>query len=197
MRTSFVLGLTLVGCIPNLETGKDTDEPWSCPTNQWDVAEPPSGLEGSGFFEGQVLRDAQLTDQNGDTTCLWQFYGDVLVVDVSTVWCGPCQELAADVEETAEHYADDNVTYVTILTEDEGRNEPIVQDLADWGEYFGITQPILMDPQAFYSGSSLDGGNYPAIMVVDRTMTVRSRITSQPSDAKIRAAIDELLAAED
>ena len=122
------------------------------------------------------------------------FYGDVLVVDVSTVWCGPCQELAADVEETSEHYSEDNVTYVTILTEDEGRNEPVVQDLADWGEYFGITQPILMDPLAYYSGSALDGGNYPAIMIVDRTMKVRTRITSQPSDAKIRAAIDEILA---
>ena len=196
MRYALVLGLACVGCIPNLVTGADTAESWSCPANQWDLSEPPADLEGVGFFEGQVLQDAQLTDQRGETACLWQFYGDIMVVDVSTMWCGPCRELAEDVEETAEHYADDNVTYVTILTEDQDRNEPVVADLVEWADYYGITQPVLMDPKAFYSGSSLDGGAYPAIMVVDRSMTVRARITSQPSDAKIRAAIDEILAAE-
>lgn len=194
MRTGFVITLFFIGCIPNLDTGNSGDTPWSCPTNQWDAATPPADLKGTGFFEGQVLRDAQLTDQHSDTTCLWQFYGDVLVVDVSTVWCPPCQELAADVEETAEHYAEDNVSYITILTEDNDRNEPVVQDLNDWGDYFGISQPILMDPQAYYSFNALDNGSYPAIMIVDRTMKIRTRITSQPSDAKIRAAIDEILA---
>lgn len=194
MKAGFVFTVFTVGCIANLETGKDRDETWSCPTNQWDTSTPPTELKGTGFFEGQVLPDAQLIDQHGDTTCIWQFYGEVLVVDVSTVWCPPCQELAADVEETAEHYAEDNVSYITILTEDNDRNEPVLQDLNDWGDYFGITQPILMDPKAYYSFNALDNGSYPAIMVVDRTMTVRTRITSQPSDAKIRAAIDELLA---
>ena len=193
MRRVFVLSLVLSGCIPNLTTGK-VDEPWSCSSNEWLTNSPPDQLKGEGFFEGQILRDAALVDQNGDETCIWQFYGQVLVVDVSTMWCKPCQEIAEGVQETYEHYEGQDFSYLTILTEDVDRNEPTVEDLVEWVGFFGIEQPVLMDPLANYSGGSLDGGNYPAIIIVDREMRITDRITSQPSDEKIRDAVDAVLA---
>lgn len=189
------LSLVMSGCVPNLTTGR-VEEPWSCPANEWPTGAPPEGLKGEGFFEGQILRDAVLTDQNGDETCIWQFYGQVLVVDISTVWCNPCQEIAEGVQETYEHYDGQDFSYLTILTEDINRKEPDVQDLQEWVDYFGIEQPVLMDPLADYSGGALDGGTYPAIIVADREMRISARITSQPSDEKIREAVDAVLAAE-
>jgi thiol-disulfide isomerase/thioredoxin len=190
------IGLGLVGCVPVLESGIDTNEPWTCPANNWSVSEPPSNLVGTGFFEGQVVPDGQLLDQNGDSACLWQFYGKVVVLDVSTIWCVPCQELAEGAEETFQFYKDDDVMYVTVLTQDYDSNPPDLDDLIFWADSFDLTSPVLADPNADYAGNALVAGSYPAIMILDRTMTVQARISSPPSDEKIREAVDAVLAAE-
>ena len=106
---ALVLAL-LAGCVPHYTSPPDSGDTgdawvWVPPDNDWPMSAPPEGLEGTGFDEGEVLPDFRLPDQYDQTVALWQFYGMVLVVDISTMWCGPCQNLAEDAEATYQDVA--------------------------------------------------------------------------------------------
>lgn len=189
--------LAIAGCIPNLVTpGLDTDsgvEPWVPPENGWFQGEPPGDLRAEGFDVGEVVPDFRLADQHGQQVALWQFYGHVIVLDVSTMWCSPCRELAETAQETRDAYADQSVEYVTILVEDiEGEN-PDTSDLMTWVDYYGLEMPVVADVDKGYSGALVSNGQYPALVVIDRTMQVAD-VVATPTDAALRIAVDAVLA---
>lgn len=186
-----MLPLALLGaCIPVLYSDGEADGPWVAPVNGWPMGEPPEGLESEGFDIGQVIPDFRLPDQNSEDVSLWQFYGSVVLVDVSTMWCAPCQELAADVQDTADEYRDEGFIYVTILAQDLVYEVPDEGDLDEWAEGFGIDEPVLSDPDGWSTGV-VPGAGFPGILLVDRDMEIVARLTA--SDALIRDAIEEIL----
>jgi thiol-disulfide isomerase/thioredoxin len=182
-----------VGCVPRLYT-QDADEPWSweAPDNQWESREPPAGTRGDGFSEGQIVPDFLLRDQFGDDVSLWQFYGNVVVLDISTMWCAPCQELAQHTEETVQDYAGEEFVYVTVLQEDPEGDPPGVDDLVEWAELFGITAPVLDDGTKQATGTAVFQGQYPAVLVIDRQLRVAERV-NPIEDAEVRKAIEAAL----
>jgi thiol-disulfide isomerase/thioredoxin len=188
------LVISVSGCIPHLYTTSGSDWDWEAPVNQWLMGSPPQGLVGTGFFEGQVVPDFFLEDQQGEWVSLWQFYGNIVVLDVSTMWCAPCQELAAGVVETSAHYGDEGFIYVTVLQETANGSPPETSDLAWWADTFGIGvgSPVLSDPDKLGTGSAIQQGEYPALLVIDREMTVIKRV-DPPNDENLRDVIDELL----
>ncbi len=144
---------------------------------------------GTGYQEGQVPPDVRLVDQHGDEVSLWQFYGDVVLLDISTMWCGPCQEIASHTEATYEAYKDEGFIYLTVLHEDVDRRPPDDADLEQWDELFGLTSPVLAD------GGRATGAAvtyYPAVLVIDRTMKVADRPDSL-EQSTIEAAIEDAL----
>ncbi len=184
----FAMGL---GCTPHLESepratcgGEDLE-------NVWDKSAPPNTLEGEGFSRGAVVPDFCMEDQNGDKTSLWQFYGDVILLDISTMWCGPCQQIAEDVDETWKDYVDQGFTYLTVLPEDiEGGNVD-GEDLQQWAEEFDITAPILADDQGY--GYTVEPERaWPVVMLIDRKMKVIVERVA-PTDHAIREAIEDAL----
>lgn len=192
-----ILWVTLAACVPVLTSpGGADDGPWEAPENTWPLAAPPADLEGQGFETGQVLPDFRGMDQNGDEVSLWQFYGLVWVLDISTMWCSPCQALAQDVQATADEYADEGFVYVTVFPEDvDGDSEdpvvPDVEDLQDWSEYFGIDQPLLSDAEGYSYGVVTDN-TFPALFVIDRDLKIGARV-STTTDAAVRAAVEQIL----
>jgi thiol-disulfide isomerase/thioredoxin len=191
---SFVALLTgLLACVPVLTSpdGDNGDSAWVAPENGWPTSAPPAGLEGEGFDAGEVIPDFRMMDQFGDEVSLWQFYGSVVVVDVSTMWCGPCQQLAEHVQEMADAYRDDGVVYLSIFPQDVGNEIPEQDDLQMWGENFGITEPLLSDA-AGWSYQVVPDNAFPGVLIVDRDMTVLTRVTP-PQDAAIEAAVDAAL----
>ena len=188
----FTIGLT--GCIPHLYTTDGLDWDWEAPDNQWLMSEPPQGLVGTGFFEGQVVPDFLLEDQLGEWVSLWQFYGNIVVLDVSTMWCAPCQALAAGVAETAAHYEDEGFVYVTVLQETANGSPSAVSDLEWWAETFeiGVGSPVLSDPDKSGTGAAIQQGEYPALLVINPEMSVVERV-DPPNDENLRDVIDGLL----
>lgn len=187
-----ILSVVLAGCVPVLESPDGgAGEPWVAPENSWYVGQPPGDLEEEGFELGQVIPDHLAVDQFGDDVSLWQFHGIVWVLDISTMWCSPCQEIAQDVQETADTYRDEGFAYVTMFPEDRFGEVPDGADLVEWGDYFGIAEPLLTDAEGYSYGVVPDGG-FPGILVLDRDMRVHARV-SPPSDEAVRAAIEEIL----
>jgi thiol-disulfide isomerase/thioredoxin len=188
-----MLSLLLFGCIPELTSprGVADDGTYTPPDNAWPFAESLPPLEGEGYGVGEVVERQFLPDQNGQTVDLWQFYGLVWVLDVSTIWCQPCQDLASELQATADDYADEGFVYVSILAEDLEGSVPDTADLQYWAESWGIEdQPIVSDDQGFTG--VLTKGQYPLVLVVGRDLKVASKV-SVPDDAQVREAIEAAL----
>lgn len=171
-----LLPVLAVGCVPVLESpGGADDTPWAAPENTWPVSAPPEELEEEGFGVGEVVPDFLLPDQHGDDVSLWQFYGSIIVVDVSTMWCRPCQELAAGTQHTADEFRDDGVVYLTILAQDMGGAAPDQDELNEWADYFDILEPIVSDT-ALWSDAVLPQQDFPGVFLVDREMRMIGRV---------------------
>lgn len=102
MRIATVLALgALTACLPGQrETAVSVDdapdvepeieEPAQYgPENSWWHAledEVPGDLAGTGYREGDIAYDFTVVDQFGDEVQLYQFYGQVIVLDLFAEW---------------------------------------------------------------------------------------------------------------
>ena len=181
------------GCVPELYSAA-AGQPWSweAPENSWPLTQPPEGIVGVGYNVGEVVPDFLLLDQHGDMVSLWQFYGQVILLDVSTMWCAPCQELALTTEHVYEERVDEGFMYLTVLQQDVHNEDPDLEDLNEWAEMFEITAPILADPQGQATGPVVQQNQFPALLIIDRDLTVHTRV-GQASDAALTEAVDALL----
>lgn len=178
----------VLGCVPHLYTDAD---PWIAPENSWPVGDVPAETAGEGYGTGEVIPELVGPDQHGDQVSLWQFHGLVTVVDISTIWCSPCQELAKTTEETSNHFLDDGVIYVTVLAQDLEGQPPEVDDLQFWADSFGISAPVVGDQGDWWQGATPDQ-SFPQIMVLNPDLTVCTRDVDA-TDAALRDAIEGCL----
>ncbi len=180
-----------VACVPDLTSNFP---PVACDpsANDWPKTPEIPPLFAEGFGRGQVPPDFCLDDQTMAPVQLWQFHGQVIALDVSTIWCAPCQVLAAGTEETYAHYKDDGFVYVTLLAENLAGEDPSQADLRAWVDMFGITAPVLADPARGYSGPLVPDNAFPVLYVIDRDLRVHRRVVPA-DDAALREAIEEVL----
>lgn len=176
-------------CTPRLYTEAASGAPWSPPTNSWPVQAPPDTLQASGFGVGQVPPDLRLVDQHGDDVSLWQFYGLVVLLDISTMWCAPCQELAQGTAHTFDDYRDDGFMYLTVLQEDVESHPPDRDDLVLWANTFAIESPVLADGRDPATGTlprtaaAVQRGQFPALLLINRDLTISRRVNPSTDEA--------------
>ena len=189
----FLVLALAAGCTPHLISDQEevTGLNWEAPDNSWSSSQPPLNLVGEGFSVGDVPHDFRLIDQHGAEVSLWQFYGSVVLLDISTMWCAPCQQIAQDVNETWEDYRDEGFMYLTVLPEDFEGASVGADDLDLWAENFNIEAPVMADDGG-YSYEVEPNHEWPVVMLINRKMEiVVERIP--PTDEAIRGAIlDEL-----
>ncbi len=182
--------LLLLACIPELHT-VGGGGPWSAPENSWPSSPPPDGLLGQGYDEGDVVMEVRLPDQFGAEVSIWQFYGSVVAVDFSTMWCSPCQDLAAGVQATADAYAAEGFVYLTVLPQDVEGEVPDTEDLNLWADSFGIQEPVLSDSLSV-AEQAVPLQNWPVVLVIGRDLKVKSRLDG-PTEAVVHASIEAAL----
>ncbi|MES2642411.1 MAG: TlpA disulfide reductase family protein [Myxococcota bacterium] len=194
-----LLLLSLVACIPVLTSPPGAvggeGEDWVAPENSWGLCEgPPASLVGEGLAVGQVAPDFRMLDQFGAEVSLWQFHGCTVVLDFSTGWCGPCQDLAAEAQSIADEYREHDVRYLTVMPQDVEGDVPDQEFLGDWGESFGLHEPILQDAEGYTYELIPTGGTrgFPAVLVLDANGVVAVDV-DPVSDGTIRAAIEDTL----
>jgi len=186
--------LLLAACVPDLGTSPVDTAAWIAPDNAWPATSPPADLVGEGFYRGQVVPDFRLLDQHGEEVSLWQFYGRPVVLDISTMWCGPCQQLAGGADQTAQDYAGDQLIYLTVLPENVHGEDPSTHDLLAWVDQYGLDSPVVADPGKGWSAPAVPRAQYPFVAVLDAEMRVAARV-DPPTDENLRAAIDAVLGA--
>lgn len=194
MRHLLPLALGLSACAPRLysEVTDDTGGLWTPPQNSWPVCgETSASTRSEGFSAGQVIPALEGQDQHGEPVALWQFAGCLTVVDISTMWCAPCQELAEGVEHTAQEFLDDGVIYVTVLPQDVHGEVPDLGELQQWADAFGITSPVMSDPVEWYRDAVPDS-TFPRVLLVGEDLRVLEP-DIPATDGDIRAAIQKHL----
>lgn len=192
------LGLTASGCVPRLysdDFGDTNIEPcaWEAPTNRWPSRDPGCPEDPTGYAAGNLIPDFRLPDQYAETVALWQFTGQITVVDISTMWCAPCQELAESTEDLWTTYRDQGVVITTVLPQDVSGNPPDDADLNEWADGFGITAPVIGDDMTWATGAVPDN-QFPVLLIVGRDLRIRERVTTishQALEDAVERALEE------
>jgi len=140
--------------------------------------------------------DFTLADQNDRPWQLYDHIGDIIVLDISTIWCVPCQFAAARSEENHDLYKDKGVIWVTVIIENYFGRKPSLADIKEWATVFGIEDSVvlagnldLLDPLSL-TGWYVD--TLPMFVIIDRNMITAYRLDGF-NEKQIKAWVEELL----
>jgi len=79
---------------------------------------------------GKRVCDFSMIDENGDEVWFYDLMGKPVILDLSAMWCVPCQRAAEEVQEIQDTYPE--LTYLTILIENLQGVPPEWDDLQVW-----------------------------------------------------------------
>jgi hypothetical protein len=114
----------------------------------WSKADPVA-YEGPWDMEvGGQLADGWFEDQCGESVRLFDLLDDsYLIIDISAVYCEPCQRMASEHHEFTEAMLEAGIAakVVTLLTINVSKQleTPEQIDLTDWAEQFELADPVL------------------------------------------------------
>jgi peroxiredoxin len=142
----------------------------------------PDDLTGQDCERGNILRNATLTDQYGDEVELYQFYGQVIALDIFTGWCTECHGASQglqwniwDLYRSDLHHPPDGVVVIGIMEEDNTGGPPDPEYAAAYAERYGLTFPVLVDPDRLLFDCALyPARGYPRLVAIDRAMIINS-----------------------
>ncbi len=168
-------------------------------TDEWPgpLATPPDPYVGTGFAIGDPMINIVGTDQYGDPySVVAQDYGAMVLIDISAVWCGPCQAAGSNAQSLSDTINAAGIyplRYVTVLFEDLYGDPTTQTDATSWAGTFGLNQPVL-------GGATVPGlagalAAWPTFFVVDPDFVVRDAVEGYGGAAEIREAIDAAYAA--
>jgi peroxiredoxin len=184
-----------------VQIGTDPLDPfsWNYEGGTWcDRSRAAETAYSTGWGLTDVLPNFALEDQRGEGLSLYQFYGNVILLDFSAGWCSPCRDTAAEAQTFWTELREDGFMIIHILTQDNGSQEPSTDFLVSWASQYDIEFPVTRDPTALALDAFSAEGLYsalPFLVLVDSNMVVDSTYTGSGQDESIRARAEELIAA--
>jgi hypothetical protein len=107
------------------------------------------GDAGTGYDVGNIAHDFQLQDQNGNPVKLSQFKGKYVLLQWSSVWCGPSQVEVPQDRDEVKALNDGNVmgvevVYLQVLLDGPSPGVPsTLANAKNWVSHFSLTTPVL------------------------------------------------------
>ena len=126
--------------------------------------------------EGDHPCNFTLLDQNNEDVSLYDFYGSTIILDLSAMWCGPCQAAGSDVQATVDRFADDDIRYITVLIEDLQAGPVDQLEAQTWASTLGIeTEPILQGSRDLLNANAAIGWplqSWPTFVLITSEMEI-------------------------
>jgi len=148
----------------------------------------------AGWAEGEISRGWKLTDQHGEEIKLKRFFGSVVLVDLSSEWCGPCRISAETINEEYEDRREDGFIVIQLLLDGLGVGDA-TPDGDRWVEEFGLTFPLIEEGERHAVPHYVPPGSFgiPNYTVIGRDHRIASwyRAGGEPPWDDIDALLDE------
>ncbi|MBZ0271112.1 peroxiredoxin family protein [bacterium] len=138
-----------------------------------DAADDDDDLPPFGYQVGERMPDFTLVDQEGADWTLSDQSGSVVLLDCSATWCPPCKTETPKLQELSETYAAQPVVIAQLITENNRGLPPTDANIDDWVETYGLTIPVLKDPQWGVCGP-VGNGYIPFYWIMDADGVIRS-----------------------
>ena len=139
--------------------------------------------------------DFTLKDQSGGDWSLYDHYGEIILLDFSTEWCGYCNLSAESIQGIADAYEEHGVTVVTILLEDRYGEPGSVELAAGWADHYGIDAPVLAGSRELINDDVTLGwpvSGFPRYYFINREMILTHGQAGYNDDG-LRAVLDAML----
>lgn len=181
MRALFLLAFALLfGCTSGSK-GDSPKEP-QAPAYPWEECSNEIGKHACNFFA---------TSPEGMQE-LYQYYQRPIILDLSTMWCGYCQQAGREADEVQQLFADDQLVHVTVLLENFAGETPTDEDINSWRDNLGVTEsPVWSSSRDLISADPTVGWSstgWPTFYFIDKNMVVRGVQRGYSKQALIDAA---------
>jgi len=139
------------------------------------IEESPIWWDECSYNGGDHICDLSLPTAGGGFDNIYSHYGEVIVIDVSAMWCGPCQEAAWN--SNSIKVTTGGVTWITVLIEDLEGNVPDQEDGETWGNYFGIWHDEILlgsnDNRDVNGITGFANTGWPYFLILDKDLMIR------------------------
>jgi thiol-disulfide isomerase/thioredoxin len=147
---------------------------------------------------GQPAADIRGIDATGAGINLARFKGQVILLDVSAMWCVFCKQDAAPLQFLYQTYGSKGLAVVTCLTEDVNGAAVNQSGLQQWVNTYHLTQPVMNDTSGTWNGVAESvyvqaTGGFPTLVLIDKAFNVQY-IRGGLVMPEVTAMIDKLLA---
>jgi thiol-disulfide isomerase/thioredoxin len=125
---------------------------------------------------GQHPCNFTLLNNDGEEVELYDYYGKIIIIDFSTMWCGVCVHIASEGDNFVARYGEENVVWLTVLVENEYGYPPTQEDLQRWVDMAGSSTPVLGADRSIIDYSAITGypiTAWPTIVVIDKEMVLK------------------------
>jgi thiol-disulfide isomerase/thioredoxin len=166
-----------------------------------DVAPPPADqlthvpeVQKCSTLKDHTICDFDAINEIGEDAFLSDLYGKPIILDISAMWCGPCQLAGRHMQATSDEF--DDINFLTILIEDGQGNVPETNDIEGWKESLGITscpvwgssrEIISNDPTDLETKLYLD--SWPTFYLIDSNGKVQGYMRGYNENALREAAL--------
>lgn len=143
---------------------------------------------------GSTVCNMIFYDQNKE---IWQLYdheGKVIILDFSTVWCGPCQIAGHYVQPIQDEY-NETLEFVTVLVDGATGAPPTEDEINEWVVSHNITSaPVLYADRSVLDQTGQTGylvGGFPTYVFIDKELKIHSGAVGF-NEQYVRSVIEEL-----